>query len=162
MDLRRFWKALGTRPATVPWADVGAALRAGDIDVLPTHRAHLYPLKFCRHLRFVSLLGDVPPVLSVAVNEAKFQILRPDTQNALLDACDQAGDFFSAHVRKAEAENEALNIAGFKAAYLKVALDPWHAAVQRVRQNLLAEGLLDAETVAAAAGTVPEESDPTP
>lgn len=160
--LRRFWKALGTRPATVPWADVGAALRAGDIDVLPTHRAHLYPLKFCRHLRFVSLLGDVPPVLSVAVNEAKFQILRPDTQNALLDACDQAGDFFSAHVRKAEAENEALNIAGFKAAYLKVALDPWHAAVQRVRQNLLAEGLLDAETVAAAAGTVPEESDPTP
>jgi hypothetical protein len=40
--------------------------------------------------------------------------------SALLDACDRAGDFFSAHIRQAEAENEALNIARFKTAYLKV------------------------------------------
>ncbi|MGA9477101.1 MAG: hypothetical protein WBV21_04945 [Desulfobacterales bacterium] len=33
-------------------------------------------------------------------------------------------------LRQAEAENEALNIARFKAAYLKVALDPWHAALR--------------------------------
>jgi TRAP-type C4-dicarboxylate transport system substrate-binding protein len=153
--MRRFWQALGARPVVVPWAEVSAALRAGDIDVLPTHKAHLYPLEFCRHTRFVSLLGDLPPVLSVAVNEAKYQILRPDIQNALLDACDRAGDFFSAHVRQAEAQNEALNIARYKAAYLKVALDPWHAAVARARADLLAEGLLDSETAAVVAAAEP-------
>jgi TRAP-type C4-dicarboxylate transport system substrate-binding protein len=151
----RFWRALGARPVAVPWADVSAALRSGDIDVLPTHRAHLFPLKFCRFMRFVTLLGDLPPVLSVAVNEAKYQVLRPDVQNALLEACDRAGDFFSEHIRWSEAENETLNIARFKAAYLKVALDPWQAAVVRVRGDLLAEGLLDAKTVAAAAAAGP-------
>ena len=153
--MRRFWRALGARPVAVPWAEVSGALRSGDIDVLPTHRAHLYPLKFCRHMRFVTLLGDLPPVLSVAVNEAKFQILRPDIQNALIEACDRAGDFFSEHIRQSEAENEALNIARFKAAYLKVALDPWRVAVERVRSDLLAEGLLDPETAASITAAVP-------
>jgi TRAP-type C4-dicarboxylate transport system substrate-binding protein len=114
-------------------------------------------------MRFVSLLGDLPPLLSVAVNEAKYQILRPDIQNALLDACDRAGDFFSAHVRQAEAENEALNIARFKTAYLKVALDPWRAAVARARADLLTEGLLDSETAAVvAAAEPPMEGKPVP
>ena len=100
-------------------------------------------------------------MLSVAVNEARYQILRPDIQNALLEACDRAGDFFSEHIRQSEAENETLNIARFKAAYLKVALDPWRAAVARVRSDLLAEGLLDPETVAAiAAAGPPIEGEP--
>jgi TRAP-type C4-dicarboxylate transport system substrate-binding protein len=159
--IRRFWQALGARPVVIPWAEVSAALRSGDIDVLPTHRAHLYPLKFCRHMRFVTLLGDLPPVLSVAVNEARYQILRPDIQNALIEACDRAGDFFSEHVRQSEAENESLNIARFKAAYLKIALDPWRMAVARARKDLLVEGLIDPEAAAAVGASVPpKESEP--
>jgi TRAP-type C4-dicarboxylate transport system substrate-binding protein len=159
--IRRFWQALGARPVVIPWAEVSAALRSGDIDVLPTHRAHLYPLKFCRHMRFVTLLGDLPPVLSVAVNEARYQILRPDIQNALIEACDRAGDFFSEHVSQSEAENESLNIARFKAAYLKIALDPWRMAVARARKDLLVEGLIDPEAAAAVGASVPpKESEP--
>jgi TRAP-type C4-dicarboxylate transport system substrate-binding protein len=146
---QRFWEALGARPVAVPWSEVSAALRSSDIDVLPTHKAHLYPLEFCRHVRYISLLGDLPPVLSVAVNKAKYQILSPEIQNALLEACDRAGVFFSRHVRQSEIENEALNIRRYKAAYLKVSLDPWHAAVSRTRRDLLAEGLLDSDTAAA-------------
>jgi TRAP-type C4-dicarboxylate transport system substrate-binding protein len=147
--MQRFWQALGARPVALAWSEVGAALRSGDIDVLPTHKAHLYPLRFCRYVRYISLLGDLPPVLSVAVNEAKYQILSPEIQNALLEACDRAGVFFSRHVRQSELENEQLNIRRYKAAYLKVALDPWREAVTRVRRDLLAEGLLDSDTNAA-------------
>jgi TRAP-type C4-dicarboxylate transport system substrate-binding protein/DNA-binding Xre family transcriptional regulator len=147
--MQRFWQALGARPVALAWSEVGAALRSGDIDVLPTHKAHLYPLRFCRYARYISLLGDLPPVLSVAVNEAKYQILSPEIQNALLEACDRAGVFFSRHVRQSELENEQLNIRRYKAAYLKVALDPWREAVTRVRRDLLAEGLLDSDTNAA-------------
>ena len=85
----------------------------------------------------------------MAVNEAKYQTLAPDIQKALLKACDRAGVFFSRHVRQSEVENEQLNIRRFKAAYLKVSLDPWREAVARVRHNLLLEGLLDSDTVAA-------------
>jgi len=147
--MQRFWQALGARPVAVAWSEVRAALRSGDIDVLPTHKAHLYPLEFCRHARYISLLGDLPPVLSVAVNEAKYQILSPEIQKALLEACDRAGVFFSRHVRQSEIENEQLNIRRYKAVYLKVSLDPWHEAVARARCDLLAEGLLDLDTAAA-------------
>ncbi len=147
--MQRFWQALGARPVAVPWSEVRTALRSGDIDVLPTHKAHLYPLKFCRYTRYISLLGDLPPLLSVAVNEAKYQILSPEIQNALLEACDRTGGFFSRHVRQSEIENEQLNIRRYKAVYLKVSLDPWHGAVAQARRDMLAEGLLDSDTSAA-------------
>ena len=66
-------------------------------------------------------------------------------------------------MQQAEAENEALNIARFKTAYLKVALCPWRAAVARNRANLLAEGLLDSETAAVvAAAKTPMKGKPVP
>ena len=147
--MQRFWQALGVSPVAVPWSEVKTALRAGDIDVLPTHKAHLYPLEFCRYARYITLLGDLPPVMSVAVNEAKYQILSPEIQNALLEACDRAGAFFSRHVLQSEIENEQLNIRRYKAVYLKVSLDPWYEAVARARRDLLAEGLLDSDPAAA-------------
>ena len=147
--MRRFWQKLGGRPVAVPWSEVREALRSGAIDVLPTHKTHLYPLEFCRYARYISLLGDLSPVLGVAANEAKYQILSPEIQKALLEACDQAGAFFSRHVRQSETENEQLNIRRYKAVYLKVSLDPWHEAVARARRDLLAEGLLDSDTAAA-------------
>jgi TRAP-type C4-dicarboxylate transport system substrate-binding protein len=147
--MQRFWQALGVSPVAVPWSEVKTALRAGDIDVLPTHKAHLYPLEFCRYARYITLLGDLPPVMSVAVNEAKYQILSPEIQKALLAACDRAGVFFSRHVRQSEIDNEQLNIRQYKAAYLKVSLDPWQEAVARARRDLLSEGLLDSDTAAA-------------
>jgi hypothetical protein len=66
-----------------------------------------------------------------------------------VEACDRAGVFFSRHVRQAEIENEQLNSRRYQAAYLKVSLDPWHAAVAQARRDLLAEGLLDSDTAAA-------------
>lgn len=149
--MQRFWQALGARPVAVAWSEVRAALRSGEIDVLPTHKAHLYPLEFCRYARYITLLGDLPAVLSVAVNEAKYQILSPEIQKALLEACDRAGVFFSRHVRQSEIENEPMNSRRYQAAYLKVSLDPWHKAVAQARRDLLAEGLLDSDTTAAVA-----------
>ena len=52
-------------------------------------------------------------------------------------------------MRQSEIENEPLNIRQYKAAYLKVSLEPWQAAVARARRDLLAEGLLDSDTAAA-------------
>lgn len=162
--LQRFWEAMGAIPVPLAWGDVRSALKAGDIDVLPTHKAHLYPLGFCRHAPFVTLLEDLPPVLGVAINESKYQALPPDIQAGLTDACDKAGDYFSAHVSRCEAENERMNIRRHRAAYLKVDLEPWRSAGARIRSDLLQEKFLDAETAAAAAAasdTVRKDSEGT-
>ncbi|MCE5243440.1 MAG: TRAP transporter substrate-binding protein DctP [Syntrophobacteraceae bacterium] len=143
--LARFWEEMGARPVVVPWHAVKKALRNGEIDILPTHKAHLYHLGFCRHARFVTMLGDACPSLCVAVNERKYQALPPDIQKALVDACDVAGNHFSDLVRTSEERSESLNISRFKAVYIRVDLDDWHDETLRVRRRLAELGELPAE-----------------
>ena len=111
----------------------------GEVDLLPTHKAHLYPLGFCRRGRFVTLLGDVAPALMVAVNEARYGSLPPALQGALEDACDEAGDFFSAQVVRAEPENEAANRRRHGVSYLNVAPGPWVDACRGAIDKLMRE-----------------------
>ena len=96
--LARFWEELGAKPVVIPWPKLRRAWLKGEVDLLPTQKAHLYPLGFCRRGRFVTLIGDVPPQLMVAVNEARYNCLPPGVQTALVEACDAAGDFFSREV----------------------------------------------------------------
>ena len=140
--LDRFWSAFGAHPVVVKWTDVTKALQRGEIDILPTHKTHVYPLEFCRHAKYVTLLGDVEPVLGLAINEAKYKALPPDLQEGLHAACDTSGEYFSTLVRQAEQENEPLNIHNFQAAYLKVDVTPWQNQAQRTLKELRRDGFL--------------------
>lgn len=140
--IRRFWEELGARPVVIPWADVKTALRLGQIDVLPTNKTHLYPMGLCRYGRYVTCLGDVSPTLAVAMNDLKYQALPPGIQQALLDACDRAGDYFSQAVVEAEKGNESRNMAEYEAAYLRVDVTPWREASAGIRGKLLESGEL--------------------
>jgi TRAP-type C4-dicarboxylate transport system substrate-binding protein len=137
--LAKFWESLGARPVVIPWPRVRRAWLRGEVDLLPTHKAHLYPLGFCRRGRFVSCLNDVAPVLMVAVNEARHACLPPALQAGLAEACDEAGDFFSAEVARAEPENETANVRRYGVSYLDVDPQPWIDASRRVAEALIAE-----------------------
>lgn len=139
--LAHFWREMGAQPVVVPWPDVKSALKRGEVDVLPTHKAHLFPLGFCRHARYVTLLGDICPPLGVAVNELKYRVLPPDIQGAIEEACETAGEHFTELVKNAEIKNESLNISKFNAQYLRVDIGPWREASRRVRRSLAARGL---------------------
>lgn len=141
--LARFWEAFGARPVVVPWPRVRKAWDRGEFDILPTHKAHLYPLGFCRRGRFVTLLGDVAPALAVAVNEQKYTALPPAAQDRLKEACDDAGDHFSELIRQAETENEAVNMAENEAVYLAVDLAPWRKKSLEVIDRLARSGHLE-------------------
>lgn len=135
--LQRFWEEMGARPVVVPWPEVRDALRRKEVDVVPTHKAHVFPLGFCQHARYITLLGEDSPVLGVAINELKYRVLPPDIQDALHDACDAAGDWFSKEVREAEQRNESLNIATYQAVYLKVDIASWQREAIRIRRLLV-------------------------
>jgi TRAP-type C4-dicarboxylate transport system substrate-binding protein len=137
--LARFWEEMGAEPVVIPWPRVRRAWLQGRVDLLPTHKAHLYPLGFCRRGRFVTRLGDVPPALMVAVNQDRYSCLPPAIQSELVDACDAAGEFFSREVLLAEQENEAANMRRFGAVYLQVDIRPWQSAARRITKSLLAD-----------------------
>lgn len=142
----RFWEEMGARPIVVSWLEVKMALRLGLVDILPTQRAHLYPLGFCRYARFVTHLGDVGQCLAAAMNDLKFQALPPAVQDALANACESAGAHFTQLVEQSERENFIKNMDEHQAAYLQVDIAPWREAAARIRQKLLDGGELDAET----------------
>lgn len=153
--IQDFWRLMGARPVAVPWSGVAAALRTKAVDVVPTHKTHLFPLGFCRYARFVTRLGDLPPVLALGINTSRYQVLPPAIQDGLRMACDTSGELFSRSVRRAENENERLNIRRFKAVYLTVDVALWREAVDTVRSRLVEDGRLDAGAWAAAMGTTP-------
>ncbi len=137
--LARFWEEMGAKPVVIPWPKLRRAWLGGEVDLLPTHKAHLYPLGFCRRGRFVTLLGDVSPQLMVAVNETRYNCLPPGVQTSLVAACDAAGEFFSREVVRAEAENEPANMRRYGATYLKVDIRPWQIASRRITEKLMTE-----------------------
>jgi len=137
--LARFWEELGAKPVVIPWPKLRRAWLRGEVDLLPTHKAHLFPLGFCKRGRFVTMLGDVSPLLMVAVNEARYNCLPPSVQTALLEACDAAGDFFSREVIRAEAENEPANMRRYGTTYLKVDIKPWQAASRKITEKLMTQ-----------------------
>jgi TRAP-type transport system periplasmic protein len=137
--LARFWEEMGAKPVVIPWPRLRRAWLRGEVDLLPTHKAHLFPLGFCKRGRFVTLLGDVSPLLMVAVNKARYNCLPPGIQTELAEACDAAGDFFSREVDRAEAENEPANMRRYGAAYLKVDIKPWHSATRLIIEKLITE-----------------------
>jgi TRAP-type C4-dicarboxylate transport system substrate-binding protein len=153
--IQDFWRLMGARPVAVPWSGVAAALRTRAVDVVPTHKTHLFPLGFCRYARFVTQLADLPPVLALGINTSRYQALPPAVQEGLRMACDASGEVFSRCVRQAENENERLNIRRFKAVYLTVDVALWHEAVDAVRNRLVEDGRLDADAWAAAMAAAP-------
>ncbi len=140
-----YWKKMGGRPVVLPWSEVKAALAANEIDVLPTHKAHLMPLDFCRYARFVTLLGDIPAAVGLAVNEHRYQTLPPDVQNIVIDTFTQASTHFTSSILAAEALNEAQNLERNNAVYLKVNVANWKEATAKIREELIAEGQLSQE-----------------
>jgi TRAP-type C4-dicarboxylate transport system substrate-binding protein len=129
---------MGAKPVVIPWPKLRRAWLRGEVDLLPTHKAHLFPLGFCKRGRFVTLLGDVSPLLMVAVNEPRYNCLPPGVQSSLAAACDAAGEFFSREVVRAEVENEQANMRRYGATYLKVDLKPWQTASRKTTGRLLA------------------------
>ena len=145
--LRRFWREMGAIPVVVPWSGVREAIASGLVDVAPTLKALIYHNGFCRHARYVTILGDIPAIMGVFIIQSKYDTFSPEIQHALEKACDSAGNIFSLNLYHTEKKNELLNMSRYKAAYLKVDLAPWRLAVSRIRNKLTDQGILPEQTL---------------
>ncbi len=157
--LARFWEGMGAHPVVVHWPRVKEAWARGEFDLLPTHRSHLFPLGFCRHGRYVTLLGDVSPALAVVVNEQKYASLPPRIQSALEKACEAAGTFFTGEIRRSKETHEVQNLSRYGAVYLKVDLAPWKETAARIIKEMSQEGTIDKKTWETLQQLRPQEGD---
>jgi len=153
--LKAYWKYLGAIPVFVPFEQANEALGSGEIDIMPSYKAHVYPMGFCRNARFVTEVGDVASVVCVAMNEEKYQLLPPGAQSGLISSCDRAGDKFSTLVMAQAQSGEAKNISENNAVHIKADIRPWQAPLAHIKEKMILEGSLARELCGAIDGMHP-------
>lgn len=143
--LRAYWEYLGAEPVFVPFEEVNDALRSGRIDIMPSFKAHTYPMGFCKNAGFVTEIGDVSTTVCVAMNEEKYQLLPPNVQAGLVSSCDRGGNKFSETVLKRSKTYKTKDINENNAAYIKADIRPWQAPVVHVKKQMIRSGNLSEE-----------------
>ena len=146
---RLYWKSLGAEPVFIPWEHTAQAMNAGEIDLLPCFKSHIYHMKFCQRAKYITEMGGLPSMVCMAVNEKKYQLLPPRFQRALVTACGEAGQLFSHSVVENNHACVARNIKENHAVYIKTELGPWQQAAEALRPVLVAEKRVSQKVMAA-------------
>ena len=91
---RRSWTALGCNPVVLPWTDVYLGLQQGMVDAVTSPFDLLYAMKFTEIAKYVARTDEYWGLLTVEMNKKKFDGLKPEFQKALIDAANEAGNFY--------------------------------------------------------------------
>lgn len=104
-------KLLGAKPVQVDWEGVYTAFERGDVDTLLIPSGYFAALKLHRLARYATLLRTGYTLnLTLAISEHEFSKLSPSAQTALLETCEDAGEYCSELAnKKTEADLEALS-----------------------------------------------------
>ncbi|WDP90434.1 MAG: TRAP transporter substrate-binding protein DctP [Desulfobacter sp.] len=147
--LKLYWRLMGAEPVSVHWEDLNRAFDEGEIDVIPCHKSHVYPMGFSRQAKYVTRIGDMPDIVCVAMNEARYRMLCPGSQEALTACSDKTGDIFTGLAQEKNEPYESMNIRENSAAYIRVDHRPWQAPVKEALKRSVASGLLSGTVVSA-------------
>jgi len=91
---RRSWTALGCTVVVLPWTDVYLGLKQGMVEAVTAPFDLLYAMKFTEIAKYVARTDEYWGLLTVVMNKKKFESLKPDHQKALIEAANEAGDYY--------------------------------------------------------------------
>jgi TRAP-type transport system periplasmic protein len=87
------WKAQGANPTPIAWPEVYTAVQQGVVDAMECPRSSIYNAKIHEQAKYLILTHHSLALISVAMNEKKFQSLTPDQQKILIAAAKEAGEY---------------------------------------------------------------------
>jgi len=102
---RRSWTALGCNVVVLPWTDVYLGLKQGMVDAVTSPFDLLYSMKFTEVAKYVARTDEYWGLLTVVMHKKKFDGLKPEFQRALLDAANEAGNYYMDLGAKSVAED---------------------------------------------------------
>jgi tripartite ATP-independent transporter DctP family solute receptor len=91
----RVWKAMGTRPTQVPWAETYLALMQGVVDAMECVFTSINSGKFYEAAPNISLTNHLISAGTVCINDKKFLSLTKDLQDILVEAAKDTGDYLN-------------------------------------------------------------------
>jgi tripartite ATP-independent transporter DctP family solute receptor len=139
---RRSWEAMGANVIVLPWGDVYLGLKQGVVEALTSPFDLLYSMKFTEIAKYVARTDEWWQVIAIATNLKRFESLKPDYQNALVDAANEAGLYHRELSEKAVKEDLDRMVKEHNIVYTTLDLKPFVARMAPVIRQFEAEGFL--------------------
>jgi TRAP-type transport system periplasmic protein len=92
---RRSWEVFGVSTTVMAWTDVYLALKQGIVDAVTSPINLLYSVKFTEVAKYITKTDEFPQFFRLYMNAKRFNSLKPDLQKALIDAGNEAGDYYT-------------------------------------------------------------------
>lgn len=99
------WEALGAVPVTISYGETYMGLRQGVADMTESAGEQVYSSKFYEVLPYVTDAQMMYPQNSVYVAESAFAAIRPEDQEIVTQAAQEAGEYFTQLVKDEEEAN---------------------------------------------------------
>jgi tripartite ATP-independent transporter DctP family solute receptor len=129
------FRLLGANPVPMPITEVYLALKTGAVDGQENPVAHIYAQKFYEVQKYMSLTYHAYTLTNVVMNLKKFQTLKPEYQQAMIEAMAEARDWD----RKLNRELDGQALDKMKATGMQVEEHPDLEAFQKIVADAAAE-----------------------
>lgn len=86
------WRAQGASPTPLAWAELYTGLQQGIVEALEAPAAALHVNKMHEQAKFLTYTNHSIALVTLAMNERKFQTLTPEQQKILIAAAEEAGE----------------------------------------------------------------------
>jgi TRAP-type transport system periplasmic protein len=98
------FKALGTRPVTIPWPEIYSAMQQGVADAVEAPLASLWGSKLHETRKVISLTSHFLSWVGWVINERVWQRIAADLRPMVQEECIAAGDFMTEKTLAVQAE----------------------------------------------------------
>jgi tripartite ATP-independent transporter DctP family solute receptor len=124
------WKALGTAPVSIAWAEVYLALKTGGAVGVEAAIPTIYPNRFHEVAHYITLSSHVWEAFSILINEKKYQDLSSDLQKIVNDAAREALNTYRNMYDEEESKclDKMINEGAF---VIRTDLTPWKEKVSK-------------------------------
>jgi TRAP-type C4-dicarboxylate transport system substrate-binding protein len=128
------FKALGTRPVTIPWPEIYSAMQQGVADAVEAPLASLWGMKLHETRKVVSLTGHFLSWVGWVVNERVWQRIPADMRTIIQEESLAAGDFMTERTLAVQADL----VKKFQEAGLTIVSDLNMDALQKATESVYA------------------------
>ena len=141
---RRSWTALGCNVVVLPWGDVYLGLRQGMVDAVTSPINILYSMRLTEIAKYVARTDEYWATLTVVMNKKKFESLKPEHQKALIEAADEAGNYYMDLGAKSVEEDLGKMKKEDRIEYIVLDIKPCEEKMQPVIRQFEKEGYIPA------------------
>lgn len=137
------WDNLGTQPIVIGWTDTYLALQQGTADAVTSPSTQVEMMGFYEVAPYVGKFNEFPQEIALCMNKAKFDSLSAEQQQALMDAANDAGEYYQS-ILEGELEASFARMEAAGATIYDIDTSTWRDALSETYKSIEAAGNLPA------------------